>query len=135
MIRNRMSVVLMSALGAALSAGAAAVEHAAEVILADIKSAFGLRHAVTGQVNEFDTREAAEGFLASATDSEHWTTADGIKPAAPQPATPIVTVDLAELRASLAADSSVPSDTAPNETALQAAESAPAAAETTKTAA
>lgn len=92
--------ILMSALGAALSAGATAFERAFEAI----ETKFHLRHAHTEQVCTFDTPEAAHNFLAStaAEDRDNWlphdTTALG-----PSTGT-VVSVDLAQLRTELKAE-------------------------------
>lgn len=83
----RRNLILMSALESVLSAGAAAVaavEREGVKLYDEIKSLFGLRHAVTGQVNEFHSKDDAHNFLRNVDpdDAQHWQTASGFAPAA-----------------------------------------------------
>lgn len=91
MIRTRMNLMLMAALGAALSVGGAAVAAAAPEFPDDGK--IRVCNRVTGQVNEFDTIEQLDNFGANVEDRADW---DLVKPLGIH-----IEVDLNELRADL----------------------------------
>jgi hypothetical protein len=70
---NRMhSIVLMAALGAMTTAGGAVAASApAETVYPD-DGKIRLEHKTTGQVCEFDTREAVDNFGANVADPHDW---------------------------------------------------------------
>ena len=106
MFKHRHSYVLMSALGAALSAGASAVAGAFDrVEEAAVTGLLRVTHAITEQVCEFNTVDEIENFLNGVADRHHWTRSDQ-PTAAPAEASAgtVVDVDLGVLRDSLKAD-------------------------------
>lgn len=108
---KRHHFMLMAALGAALSAGAGAVAQAYEPATPEFPDDGKLRvkHSATGQVCEFDTAEQLDNFgkgIADHADRDSWQLVQRAIPdgVAAQTAGKHIEVDLAQLRADLAAD-------------------------------
>lgn len=158
MILKRNHFVLMSALGAMMSAGAAAahaIEDGVKEAIGYIEGKLHLIHAVTGQVNHFDDQGQVDTFLANVADPDSWvapqpmslaqivgtadvtqvdSTADQVASLAP---VTTVNLDLDQLRAGAAPADAITIDTAAaaaSDVAVDPAaanEAAPAVAEQT----